>query len=103
MLIPLTCNAQAYELDSKIQEVYKRIQTERKILEASELLRQATPNPEVLRRNELKIKETETRIESEVAGLRERVEGVKFSTLQWLMGVCTGTAALLLGAWRLLM
>ena len=34
---------------------------------------------------ELKIKETETRIEQEVAGLRERVEGVKFSTLQWLM------------------
>lgn len=36
---------------------------------------------------ELKIKETETRIEQEVAGLRERVEGVKFSTLQWLMYV----------------
>ncbi|MCJ1477935.1 hypothetical protein MMC13_006609 [Lambiella insularis] len=36
---------------------------------------------------ELKIKETETRIEQEVAGLRERVEGVKFSTLQWLMWV----------------
>ena len=52
---------------------------------------------------ELKIKETETRIEQEVAGLRERVEAVKFSTLQWLMGVCTGTAALILGAWRLLM
>ncbi len=52
---------------------------------------------------ELKIKETETRIEQEVAGLRERVEMVKFSTLQWLMGVCTGTAALILGAWRLLM
>jgi len=71
---------------------------------------------------ELKIKETQTRIEQEVAGLRERVEGVKFSTLQWLMsvqglssdlqwgelmlvfrGVCTGTAALILGAWRLLM
>lgn len=51
---------------------------------------------------ELKVKETETRIEQEVAGLRERVEGVKFSTLQWLMGVCTGTAALILGAWRLL-
>lgn len=34
---------------------------------------------------ELKIRETETRIEQEVAGLRERVEGVKFSTLQWLM------------------
>ncbi|KAL8781143.1 MAG: hypothetical protein Q9213_006143 [Squamulea squamosa] len=52
---------------------------------------------------ELKIKETETRIEQEVAGLRERVEGVKFSTLQWLVGVCTGAAALILGAWRLLM
>jgi hypothetical protein len=69
----------------------------------------------------MRIKETETRIEQEVAGLRERVEAVKFSTLQWLMygssatfsqgwltyytfrGVCTGTAALILGAWRLFM
>lgn len=40
---------------------------------------------------ELKIKETETKIEQEVAGLREKLEGVKFQTLQWLMGVCTGT------------
>lgn len=52
---------------------------------------------------ELKIKETETRIEQEVAGLRERVEGVKFDTVRWLAGVVTGTAALLLGAWRLFM
>lgn len=52
---------------------------------------------------ELKIKETNARIEQEVAGLRERLEGIKFTTLQWLMGVCTGTAALILGAWRLLM
>jgi Protein of unknown function (DUF1640) len=36
---------------------------------------------------EMRIKETETRIEQEVAGLRERVEAVKFSTLQWLMCV----------------
>ena len=36
---------------------------------------------------ELKIKEVDARIEQEVAGLRERVEGVKFSTLQWLMFV----------------
>ena len=34
---------------------------------------------------ELKIKETETRIEEVAAGLKERVEAVKFSTLQWLM------------------
>ncbi|QPH18884.1 hypothetical protein C2857_004001 [Epichloe festucae Fl1] len=52
---------------------------------------------------ELKIKETETKIEQEVAALREKLEQVKFQTLQWLMGVCTGFAALMLGAWRLLM
>ncbi|KAI5205150.1 DUF1640-domain-containing protein [Aureobasidium subglaciale] len=52
---------------------------------------------------DLKIKETETRIEQEAAALRERLEAVKFSTLQWLMGVTTGTAAIILGVWRLLM
>ena len=51
---------------------------------------------------DLKIKETETRIEQETAALRERLEGVKFSTLQWMAGVCTGTAAIILGIWRLL-
>jgi hypothetical protein len=44
---------------------------------------------------ELKIKETETKIEQEVAGLREKLESVKFQTLQWLMGVCTGKFAIL--------
>lgn len=52
---------------------------------------------------DLKIKETETKIEQEVAGLREKLEGVKFQTLQWLMGVVTGFSALVLGVWRLLM
>ena len=52
---------------------------------------------------EMKLREIETRIESEVAGLRERVEGVKFDTVRWLAGVVTGTMALLLGAWRLFM
>ncbi|KAH8891851.1 DUF1640-domain-containing protein [Thozetella sp. PMI_491] len=52
---------------------------------------------------ELKIKETDAKIEQEVAALRQQLEQVKFQTLQWLMGVCTGFAALLLGAWRLLM
>jgi exopolysaccharide biosynthesis predicted pyruvyltransferase EpsI len=36
---------------------------------------------------ELKLKETEARIEQETAVLRERLEAVKFSTLQWLMYV----------------
>ncbi|TFY81916.1 hypothetical protein EWM64_g2094 [Hericium alpestre] len=50
---------QAHELDQKIQDVYKRIQTERKFLEASQHLRQATTNPDVLRRNDIKIREAE--------------------------------------------
>ncbi|RMZ78221.1 hypothetical protein DV738_g4020, partial [Chaetothyriales sp. CBS 135597] len=36
---------------------------------------------------EMRIKETEARIDQEVANLRERVETVKFSTLQWLIHV----------------
>jgi len=52
---------------------------------------------------ELKIKETETRIEQETAVLREKLEAIKLSTLQWLTGVCIGTAAMMLGLWRLLM
>ncbi|TFK40720.1 protein kinase C1 [Crucibulum laeve] len=50
---------QGQEIDQKIADVYKHIQTERKILEASQLLRQATTNQDVLRRNEAKIRETE--------------------------------------------
>ena len=40
----------------------------------------------------LKIKETNARIEQEVAGLRERLEGIKFSTLQWLMWVSSSSS-----------
>ncbi|KAE9407442.1 hypothetical protein BT96DRAFT_914736 [Gymnopus androsaceus JB14] len=49
----------ASELDQKIQDVYKHIQTERKFLEASQLLRRATDNQDVLRKNEAKIREAE--------------------------------------------
>ena len=52
-------SSQNSELDQKIQDVYKRIQTERKVLEASQLLRQATTNQDVLRSNEAKIREAE--------------------------------------------
>ncbi|SPN96589.1 related to middle part of C.elegans myosin heavy chain A [Cephalotrichum gorgonifer] len=52
---------------------------------------------------ELKMKETEARIDQEVANLREKLEQVKFQSLQWLIGVCTGFSALMLGAWRLFM
>ena len=46
-------------MDQKIQDVYKRIETERKVLEASRLIRQATSNPDVLRRNDAQIREAE--------------------------------------------
>ncbi|KAJ3517451.1 hypothetical protein NMY22_g13964 [Coprinellus aureogranulatus] len=47
------------ELDQKIAETWKHIQTERKILEGAQLMRQATTNQDVLKRNDAKIKETE--------------------------------------------
>ena len=53
---------------------------------------------------ELKIKEVDTRIESEIAGLRTQIEQAKFSILQYLVGVATGSGALLVsesgGGWR---
>jgi classical protein kinase C len=50
---------QTSEIDQKIQDVFKRIQTERKVLEASQHLRQATTNQDVLRSNDAKIREAE--------------------------------------------
>jgi Hr1 repeat len=52
-------STKASEIDQKIQDVYKRIHTERKFLEASQSIRLATSNPEVLRRNDAKIREAE--------------------------------------------
>lgn len=51
--------SQSNELDQKIAETWKHIQTERKILEGAQLIRQATTNQDVLKRNDAKIKETE--------------------------------------------
>lgn len=56
---PFSFCCKAHELDQKIQDVYKRMQTERKLLEASKLLSQATTNPDVLRQNDAKIREAE--------------------------------------------
>ncbi|KAK7048211.1 protein kinase C [Favolaschia claudopus] len=61
----------ATEIDQKIQDVYKHIQTERKILEASRALGQATTNPDVLRRNDAKIRETERSLRYFEVTLRE--------------------------------
>ena len=62
---------QAHELDQKIQDVYKRIQTERKVLEASRILSQATTNPDVLRKNDAAIREAERSISYFEDTLRE--------------------------------
>ena len=51
---------------------------------------------------ELKIKEVDTRIESEIAGLRTQIEQSKFSILQYLVGVATGSGALLLAYMRMM-
>ncbi|OJA07784.1 hypothetical protein AZE42_06736, partial [Rhizopogon vesiculosus] len=49
----------AAELDQKIQDVLKRIEKERKFIDASRLIRQATTNPDVLRQNDAKVREAE--------------------------------------------
>lgn len=67
----INCVLQSRELDQKIQDVYKRIQTERKVLEAAQLLRQATNNPGVLRDTDVKIREGERNISYFEDTLRE--------------------------------
>lgn len=62
---------QGHGLDQKIQEVYKHIQTERKILEASQQLGRATANQDVLERNAAKIRETEKNLAYYEQTLRE--------------------------------
>jgi len=49
---------------------------------------------------ELKIREVDTRIETEIAGLRTAIETAKQSTLQYLVTVATGSAALLMAYLR---
>ncbi|KAG6910684.1 hypothetical protein DXG01_008728 [Tephrocybe rancida] len=51
--------ATGHELDQKIQEVYRHIATERKILEGIQMMRAATNNQDVLRSNEAKFRESE--------------------------------------------
>ncbi|KAK1225409.1 Serine/threonine kinase [Marasmius sp. AFHP31] len=61
----------ASDLDQKIQEVYKHIQAERKILEGAQALRQATTNPDVLRKSDTEIREAERSLSYFENALRE--------------------------------
>ncbi|KAG8724091.1 hypothetical protein FRC09_000433, partial [Ceratobasidium sp. 395] len=49
---------------------------------------------------ELKIREVDTRVESEISGLRTAIEQSKQNTLQYLVTVATGCAALLMAYMR---
>lgn len=51
---------------------------------------------------DLKIKETDSRIDQEIANMKVQIESVKTQVLQWLFGVCTGTFALILAYVRLI-
>ncbi|RUS19564.1 mitochondrion protein, partial [Endogone sp. FLAS-F59071] len=50
---------------------------------------------------EVKIRETDTKIESEIAGLRTQMEAIKFQILQYLIGTITGAGALVLAYLRM--
>ncbi len=52
--------------------------------------------------HELKISETDTRIDQELANMKTQIDSVKTQVMQWLIGVCTGAFALLLAYIRLL-
>ncbi|SCV02276.1 LAMI_0G17480g1_1 [Lachancea mirantina] len=50
----------------------------------------------------MQIKEIDTRIEQEVSNMKMQIDSVKTQVMQWLIGVCTGTFALVLAYVRLL-
>lgn len=50
---------------------------------------------------DLKIKETDTRINQEIFNLKVQIESVKTTVMQWLFGVCAGTFSLVLAYVRL--
>lgn len=52
--------------------------------------------------HDLQIKEIDTRIDHEVANMKTQIDSVKTQVMQWLIGVCTGTFALVLAYIRLL-
>ncbi|ODQ51908.1 mitochondrial protein [Saitoella complicata NRRL Y-17804] len=51
--------------------------------------------------HELKIKETDTRIDHEIANMKTKMQGIKFQVLQWVIGIVTGAGALVLAYIRL--
>ncbi|CAR28368.1 ZYRO0F02398p [Zygosaccharomyces rouxii] len=52
--------------------------------------------------HDMQIKEIDTRIDKEITNMRMQIDSVKTQVMQWLIGVCTGTFALVLAYVRLL-
>lgn len=52
--------------------------------------------------HDMQIKEIDTRIDQEVTNMKMQIDSVKTQVMQWLIGVCTGTFALVLAYVRLL-
>lgn len=52
--------------------------------------------------HEIKINDINARIDQELSNFKTQIEGTKIQVLQWLIGVCTGTFALVLACIRLL-
>lgn len=52
--------------------------------------------------HDLKIKETDTKIDQEISNMKSQIDSVKTQVMQWLIGVCTGTFALVLAYVRLM-
>ncbi|CAG8585321.1 9009_t:CDS:2 [Paraglomus brasilianum] len=50
---------------------------------------------------ELKIQETDTRLEGEISNLRTQMETIKFQLLQYMIGTLTGAGALILAYMRM--
>ncbi|KAH6911535.1 AGC/PKC protein kinase [Coprinopsis sp. MPI-PUGE-AT-0042] len=69
------------ELDQKIGNTWRRIQTERKILEATQHLRLATNNQDVLKRNDAKVRETEQSL-AYLEGVLRELQARKTQQLQ---------------------
>ncbi|KAJ2896955.1 Protein fmp32, mitochondrial, partial [Coemansia aciculifera] len=53
--------------------------------------------------HEIKIRETDAKIEQEISVLRTQMESIKFSILQYMVGTITGTGALILAYLRMIM
>ncbi|CAD6916396.1 unnamed protein product [Tilletia controversa] len=76
---------------------FARLKSEIQLLERNDFVLMKTENERLM----ADIKEVDTRIETEIAGLRTSIQSAKFNVLQYLVGVATGAGALLLAYLRM--